>query len=147
MDQFACAAIKSTKPSDDYLLIVLRYVERNPVRAGLVSRAEDWLWSSASSDGGGADRLRPGGPADGLVGLGQPGGDRRGGGAAADICGSGSAVPCRRMGGNDGGPVGVRGELATARPAAEGGGARSFPVQLADDELKPRAVLPLVRRG
>lgn len=25
---------------------VLRYIERNPLRAGLVSRAEDWLWSS-----------------------------------------------------------------------------------------------------
>jgi REP-associated tyrosine transposase len=27
-------------------LMVFRYVERNPVRAGLVSRAEDWRWSS-----------------------------------------------------------------------------------------------------
>jgi len=34
--------------ADDHLLIVLRYVERNPVRAGLVSRAGDWPWSSAS---------------------------------------------------------------------------------------------------
>jgi putative transposase len=25
----------------------MRYVERNPVRAGLVQKAEDWLWSSA----------------------------------------------------------------------------------------------------
>ena len=25
---------------------VIRYVERNPVRAGLVARAEDWPWSS-----------------------------------------------------------------------------------------------------
>jgi putative transposase len=31
-----------------HLLTVLRYVERNPVRAGLVRRAEDWPWSSAS---------------------------------------------------------------------------------------------------
>ncbi len=31
---------------DDHLLTVLRYVERNPLRAGLVERAEDWLWSS-----------------------------------------------------------------------------------------------------
>ena len=29
-----------------HLLKVLRYVERNPLRAGLVSRAEDWPWSS-----------------------------------------------------------------------------------------------------
>jgi putative transposase len=31
---------------DDHLLTVLRYVERNPLRAGLVPRAEDWPWSS-----------------------------------------------------------------------------------------------------
>src|SRR2546430_14781183 len=31
---------------DNHLLTVLRYVERNPVRASLVSRAEDWSWSS-----------------------------------------------------------------------------------------------------
>ena len=31
---------------DDHLLVVLRYIERNPVRAGLVARAEDWRWSS-----------------------------------------------------------------------------------------------------
>jgi putative transposase len=32
---------------DDHLVTVLRYVERNPVRAGLVERCEDWPWSSA----------------------------------------------------------------------------------------------------
>jgi putative transposase len=32
---------------DDHLLTVLRYLERNPVRAGLVERAQDWRWSSA----------------------------------------------------------------------------------------------------
>jgi putative transposase len=32
---------------DDHLLTLLRYIERNPVRAGLVERAEDWPWSSA----------------------------------------------------------------------------------------------------
>jgi putative transposase len=31
---------------DEHLLTVLRYVERNPLRAGLVRRAEDWAWSS-----------------------------------------------------------------------------------------------------
>ena len=31
---------------DDHLLRVLRYVERNPVRSGSVSRAEDWPWGS-----------------------------------------------------------------------------------------------------
>lgn len=32
--------------ADDHLLQVCRYVERNPVRAGLVPRAEEWRWSS-----------------------------------------------------------------------------------------------------
>lgn len=31
---------------DDHLLTVLRYVERNPVRPSLVTRAEQWRWSS-----------------------------------------------------------------------------------------------------
>jgi putative transposase len=31
---------------DDHLLTVLRYVERNALRAGLVARAEDWPYSS-----------------------------------------------------------------------------------------------------
>jgi putative transposase len=31
---------------DEHLLTVLRYVERNPLRAGLVDRAEAWSWSS-----------------------------------------------------------------------------------------------------
>lgn len=33
--------------ADGYLLAVLRYVERNPVRASLVSHAVEWRWSSA----------------------------------------------------------------------------------------------------
>ena len=32
--------------NDDHLVSVLRYVERNALRAELVSRAEDWKWSS-----------------------------------------------------------------------------------------------------
>jgi len=31
---------------DAHLLAVLRYVERNPVRAGMVRAAKDWPWSS-----------------------------------------------------------------------------------------------------
>jgi len=31
---------------DEHLLTVLRYAERNPLRAGLVERAEAWQWSS-----------------------------------------------------------------------------------------------------
>ena len=33
--------------SDDHLLTVARYVQRNPVRASLVHRVEAWRWSSA----------------------------------------------------------------------------------------------------
>jgi putative transposase len=32
--------------SDEHLLTVARYVERNPVAAGLVPRAEEWRWGS-----------------------------------------------------------------------------------------------------
>jgi putative transposase len=38
---------------DDHFLAVCRYVERNPLRAGLVRSAEAWPWSSL------ADRARP----------------------------------------------------------------------------------------
>jgi putative transposase len=38
---------------DEHLLTVLRYVERNPLRANLVASARDWLWSSL------AERLSP----------------------------------------------------------------------------------------
>lgn len=31
---------------ENHFIQVCRYVERNPLRAGLVSRAEDWRWSS-----------------------------------------------------------------------------------------------------
>lgn len=37
--------------TSEYLLAVCRYVERNPVRAGLVERAEQWGWSSAGTRG------------------------------------------------------------------------------------------------
>ena len=32
---------------DTHLWTVARYIERNPVRAGIVARPEAWLWSSA----------------------------------------------------------------------------------------------------
>ena len=37
--------------TSEYLLAVCRYVERNPVRAGLVERTEQWRWSSARASG------------------------------------------------------------------------------------------------
>jgi putative transposase len=49
-------------PMDDaHLMVALRYVELNPVKAGLVARAEDWPWSSA--------RAHVGGRRDGLTDL------------------------------------------------------------------------------
>lgn len=37
-------------PMDDaHLMAAVRYVENNPVAAGMVTRAEDWRWSSARS--------------------------------------------------------------------------------------------------
>ena len=33
---------------DAHLLVACRYAERNPLRAGLVRRAEAWRWSSAA---------------------------------------------------------------------------------------------------
>jgi putative transposase len=40
---------------DDYFVQCSRYVGLNPVRAGLVSRAEDWPWSSVRAHLNGAD--------------------------------------------------------------------------------------------
>jgi len=43
-------------PMDEtYLNICARYVELNPVRAGLVAKAEDWAWSSAGAHLAGKD--------------------------------------------------------------------------------------------
>jgi putative transposase len=38
---------------DDHLLCELRYLEANPLRAGIVKRAEDYRWSSFASHGQG----------------------------------------------------------------------------------------------
>jgi putative transposase len=35
--------------NDEHFLTVCRYVEQNPLRAGLVQKAEDWRWSSLGS--------------------------------------------------------------------------------------------------
>ncbi len=39
---FSCLVDK-----DEYLWAVVRYIEKNPVRAKIVEKAEDWKWSSA----------------------------------------------------------------------------------------------------
>ncbi len=44
--------------SDEYLYTVLRYVERNPLRANLVERAQDWRWSSLGRYTQGDDKAR-----------------------------------------------------------------------------------------
>jgi putative transposase len=44
MGRFRSFPVEEQDPS--HLLTMLRYVEANPVRAGLVTRAEEWRWSS-----------------------------------------------------------------------------------------------------
>ena len=38
-----------------YLLACIRYIEMNPVRAGLAVKPDEWLWSSASAHMSGKD--------------------------------------------------------------------------------------------
>jgi len=45
--------------ADDHFLTVCRYVERNPLRAGLVQRAADWRWNSLRSRRGKDAAERP----------------------------------------------------------------------------------------
>jgi putative transposase len=43
-------------PMDEsHLIAAVRYIENNPVKAGLVARAEDWAWSSARAHVEGID--------------------------------------------------------------------------------------------
>jgi putative transposase len=46
--------------ADEHLLTVLRYVERNPLRANLVKQAETWRWSSLGPRQGDQPALDPG---------------------------------------------------------------------------------------
>jgi putative transposase len=43
--------------NDPHLLALLRYIQANPLRAGIVTRAQDWLWSGLGG-GIGADGFR-----------------------------------------------------------------------------------------
>ena len=43
--------------SDHHLVTLLRYVERNPLRAGIVTDAEDWRWSSLPARCGASPRV------------------------------------------------------------------------------------------
>lgn len=40
---------------DAHLIAAVRYIENNPVKAGLVTRAEEWFWSSARAHVSGID--------------------------------------------------------------------------------------------
>ncbi len=54
----------STVMDNNHALVALRYVERNPVRSGLVRSAQEWPWSSARGNLGlFDDPLIPGRPA------------------------------------------------------------------------------------
>ena len=56
--RFGCVAM-----DEEHLYCALRYVALNPVRAGLVARAQDWPWSSARAQLGlGSDGLTELGP-------------------------------------------------------------------------------------
>ncbi len=44
--------------NDEHLLIAMRYVERNPVRANFVELAEDWAWGSAAARQQSAEKRR-----------------------------------------------------------------------------------------
>ena len=44
-ERFACWVVED----DDHLADTIEYVLQNPVRAGLVNRAEDWPWSGRRS--------------------------------------------------------------------------------------------------
>jgi putative transposase len=49
---------KSYPMGDAHLMIAVRYIENNPVKAGLAQNAEDWRWSSARAHLGlGSDPL------------------------------------------------------------------------------------------
>jgi putative transposase len=59
----------SVAMDEEHLYHALRYVALNPVRAGLVTRAQDWPWSSASAHIAGVDdALAPFAPTEERVG-------------------------------------------------------------------------------
>ena len=45
---------------DEHLSTLLRYVQRNPLRAGLVRRARDWRWCGPAAGRGGGGQKRGG---------------------------------------------------------------------------------------
>ena len=117
---------KSDKSGTDYEFDS-RYVERNPVRAGLVARAEEHAWSSAAGhcglrkDAVLAEDFPPGGGGGGLGRVAGGGGRSAASGGAAASDPYGAAVRRRRLRRALGGPSGACTASAEARPEAEGG--------------------------
>lgn len=97
-------------PMDErHLIACSRYVELNPVRAGLAARAEDWAWSSA--------RAHLGLAGDGLTdvgALGWPAGDWA----------PGSRRGCRRRSGTRSAPMSEAGVHSAENPFSSGWRAR-----------------------
>lgn len=116
---------------DGHLLTVLRYIERNPLRAKLATRAQDWLWSSLRERDASAGWLQPipvG--SDRLDGLDQCTHDGRGGGGGASPCEPGNAVWGRAVGAADSTPSGTGGNPQTQRAATDTRGKVECPLLL-----------------
>jgi REP element-mobilizing transposase RayT len=129
---------------DFHLLGVHRYVERNALRAGLVERAQDWLWCSAAPWRQGLPLLTPS-PVPCLLdwlGLCQRAADGSGVGLLAGMHPSPPALWRRGLGGADGLGNGSGGQLASARPAAEEAGRAANAVRLSGMEKYPVPLSP-----
>ena len=106
---------------DEHLWTVLRYVERNALRANLVRRAEDWPWSSAAALKGGnacGDAAsRSASAQQGLARLGQPTAKRSGIGGVAEVHRAGHALRKRVVATRHGRAFGSGSQPSSARSA------------------------------
>jgi putative transposase len=104
-----------------HLMAAVRYVELNPVRAGLVGRAEDWRWSSA--------RAHVTGRADGLTDL----------AALAGVHRNWRAMLARGLEADDLGPeaAAIEGHIRTGRPRGDDGFVAGLEVRTGR-RLRPR---------
>ena len=93
-------------PQDLHFLTLLRYVEGNALRAGLVGRAEDWPWSS----------LRHWLQSKGLRSTGAGAISAAGAGAGTAAAGGDAQVPDESVSGNGDGPSALLDEWPVERP-------------------------------
>lgn len=120
--------------SDDYFYQVVRYVERNALRANLVTRAEDWRWSSlwrrvhARSGGPPSLKSMALAPATKLGRAGQSAADRSGTGSDPPEPDPRSTLRKRDLGEEDGPTVGTGIDPPSSRPAAEKGILKHSPI-------------------